>query len=88
MKQPSAAVLAAHKRSMHNRGELARSRECGCFYFGSVFAPSMVSECIDNDDTALCPRCGIDSVIGDKSGFPITVEFLNSMRDRWFGEEC
>lgn len=88
MKQPSAAVPAVHKRSMHNREELARSRECGCFYCGRVFAPSMVSEWVDNDDTALCPGCGIDSVLGDKSGFPIAVEFLNSMRDHWFSEEC
>ncbi|MFL0243297.1 hypothetical protein [Mycobacterium sp. SMC-17] len=34
--------------------------------------------------TALCPGCGIDSVIGDQSGYPITSEFLNAMRLRWF----
>ena len=28
--------------------------------------------------------CCIDSVIGDKSGFPITEEFLKTMRDYWF----
>jgi acetone carboxylase gamma subunit len=35
--------------------------------------------------TALCPYCGIDSVIGDKSGFPITKEFLEKMYQHWFG---
>ena len=34
--------------------------------------------------TALCPKCGIDSVIGDNSGYPITTEFLQQMRKRWF----
>ena len=34
---------------------------------------------------ALCPSCGIDSVIGDASGFPITEEFLVAMEARWFG---
>jgi len=36
------------------------------------------------DQTALCPRCGIDAVIGSKSGFPITTEFLETMKTHWF----
>jgi hypothetical protein len=31
-----------------------------------------------------CPRCGIDSVIGDQSGFPITPEFPERMKRYWF----
>ena len=34
--------------------------------------------------SALCPRCGIDSVIGADSGYPITVEFLTRMKEHWF----
>ena len=34
--------------------------------------------------TALCPYCGIDSVIGDSSGFPTTTEFLSKMKSYWF----
>jgi hypothetical protein len=30
--------------------------------------------------TALCPRCGIDAVIGSASGYPITQDFLQRMR--------
>ena len=37
--------------------------------------------------TAICPHCGVDSVIGEKSGFPITQEFLKAMHKRWFGKE-
>ena len=36
------------------------------------------------DGTALCPYCGIDSIIGESSGYPITAEFLKSMHERWF----
>jgi hypothetical protein len=50
--------------------------------------PSLVSEWLDevNDvgTTAMCPRCGIDSVIGAASGFPISAEFLGAMRGYWF----
>lgn len=30
------------------------------------------------------PYCGIDSVIGEHSGYPITREFLEQMRQYWF----
>jgi hypothetical protein len=43
-----------------------------------------IEEWIDpNDDTALCPYCDIDSVIGDASGYEITEEFLRKMNDHW-----
>jgi len=33
----------------------------------------------------MCPECGIDSVIGDASGFPIADEaFLKRMHSIWF----
>jgi hypothetical protein len=35
----------------------------------------------------MCPRCGIDSVLGDRSGFPISAEFLGEMHRYWFTEE-
>lgn len=38
----------------------------------------------DRRQTALCPCCGIDSVLGDFSGFPITTEFLQEMNETWF----
>ena len=34
--------------------------------------------------TALCPYCGVDSVLGSASGYSITVEFLTRMREYWF----
>lgn len=39
---------------------------------------------IDWRGTALCPYCGIDSVIGESSSFPITPEFLKAMHRYWF----
>jgi hypothetical protein len=34
------------------------------------------------EQSAMCPKCGIDSVIGSDSGYPITVEFLRRMKER------
>ena len=81
---------AAHDRSSNNREELVRSEICGCFYCVATFSPSLIKEWIterSGEQTAVCPRCGIDSVIGDASGFPITTGFLTEMRDHWFGPD-
>jgi hypothetical protein len=32
----------------------------------------------------MCPKCGIDSVIGNRSGYPIDKAFLEAMRSHWF----
>ena len=78
-------VEAAHSCSMYNMKQIKRSKVCGCFYCGKIFAPDEVSGWINEGcGTALCPYCGIDSVIGDASGYPITEEFMRKMHERWF----
>ena len=82
-------VRDAHAHSSNHRAELVRSAQCGCFYCCAAFPPSEVLAWVDEDangegQTALCPRCGIDSVIGDASGFEIRVAFLETMRKHWF----
>jgi hypothetical protein len=76
---------AAHKHCTNNRPELAKSTVAGCFYCLAVYEPAMIDEWIDQaEDTAICPKCSIDSVIGDAAGFPIDEEFLAAMHERWF----
>ncbi len=85
-------LRTAHEAARFNREILARDSKCGCFYCLRVFSPSEIEEwCPELDDgeevTAICPYCGIDSVIGESSGFPITQDFMQSMNRRWFGKE-
>jgi hypothetical protein len=83
--------VQAHQHSMRNRDELLLSERCGCFYCGAIFSPEEVEEWVDEDQgvaqTALCPRCGIDAVIGSKSGYPMTTHFLGIMKIRWFEKD-
>jgi hypothetical protein len=50
-----------------------------------------VKEWVDEEkgigQTALCSRCGIDAVIGCKSGYPITADFLGIMKIHWFQKD-
>ena len=72
---------------MVNEQEVRRSAKCGCFHCEEVFSAVEVNAWLDdrNGRTALCPHCGIDSVIGDAAGYPATdAGFLRSMPDHYF----
>lgn len=78
-------IMAAHKFCTDNKEDLQKDTRCGCFYCLKVFSPSEIMNYIaDTKGTAICPYCGVDSVIGEHSGFPITIEFLSKMKDYWF----
>lgn len=76
--------IEAHKHCGNHRDKLKNDKICGCFYCLSIFSPEEIHQWIDNQQTALCPYCSIDSVIGESSGYPITKEFLEKMRKHWF----
>ena len=81
--QPPDAILA-HKRCTRHRAELKASSLCGCFYCFATFLTAEIMEWTDDGETACCPKCGIDSVIGSASGYPIRSEFLRRMHEYWF----
>jgi len=83
-----ADLESAHRQSSNHRDEVLRSHFCGCFYCKQTFPPSEIEKWTDEVDgigtTALCPRCGIDSVIGAVSGIDLSPDFLHEMYDYWF----
>jgi hypothetical protein len=74
----------AHKRSFRNRPEIEASAKCGCFYCGKSFAPNEIANWVDDSQTALCPKCGIDAVLGSGSGLSISKQVLDEMNGYWF----
>ena len=75
----------AHKYCTNNKEDLRNDLVCGCFYCLEIFCPTEITEWIpDTKGTAVCPYCGVDSVIGENSGFPITKDFLTEMNRYWF----
>ena len=87
---PESVLKDAHKRSFRNQEAMNGSELAGCFYCCKVYAPSQVKEYVrENCDgrTAICPKCGIDSVLGSVSGYPLTAEFLEAMHEYWFERE-
>ncbi len=78
--------VKAREYSAHNRQYLTNDQACGCFFCLRMFNANEIVWPDDADDTAMCPYCGIDAVVGQSSGIPITKQFLKSMREYWFTE--
>lgn len=81
-------IKLAHKRSINHRNEIVQSDLCGCFNCLYIFAPNEIDHWIDKNElgvgqTAMCPKCSVDTVLGDKSNYPITFDFLTSMKRYW-----
>lgn len=82
-----ATLRAAHRASMRHRARIEASLRCGCFCCFCCFAgfaPAEIDEWTDDGETALCPRCGIDAVLGDAGDFAPDAAFLQAMHRRWF----
>ena len=78
-------IILAHAFSSNNKPMLEKDNKCGCFYCLEIFNPSEISDWVtDTQGTAICPYCGVDSVIGESSEYPITTEFLKAMQKHWF----
>ena len=79
---PTAAQLnynEAFKRASRHRAEVEASEQCGCFSCFRTFPPSTITRWIDGNQTALCPKCGIDTVLGSASMHGINDTFLRRL---------
>lgn len=83
-----AELLAAHKRSSCHRDRILQSQQCGCFCCLALFPPDRITQWTDfvgeDGTTALCPHCGIDSVLDSTADQPLTEDFLRAMQTHWF----
>jgi hypothetical protein len=83
--KPVAPQLAeALKHASQHRVELEASTHCGCFFCFRTFPPLSIKSWIDAKQTALCPGCGVDSVLGNASSHRIDDAFLRKMHDQFF----
>ena len=76
-------ITSAHHHSSFHKDELLLSKKCGCFYCLALFDFNEIYDWWDYGSTASCPRCGMDTVIGSASNYPIEVIFLKAMNQYW-----
>jgi hypothetical protein len=72
-----------HRHTRANRIELEASEVCGCIACERIYFPSEIVRWVD-EETAVCPHCGVDAVVGSASGIPIMPGVLRRAHERWF----
>lgn len=75
-------VITYHKLSSKHKDRILTSTDVGCFYCCTIFKPVEVVKWIDEGTTALCPYCGIDSVLPYVK--PSDEDLLKKMYRYWF----
>ena len=75
-----------HSHTIRNRQEIDQSEYCHCISCIKSYPSPIVMDYIKEGtvETALCPYCGIDAVIGDACGLEINQEILTALNKRWF----
>lgn len=76
-----------YQQSYANEEQIRHSTQCGCFFCESLFdSATVIDFCQEDGDkrTALCPHCGMDTVIGDSTGISITPELLHQLNQQYF----
>lgn len=56
-------IEKASNKAIYNALKINPNMVCSCYYCLSKYRGSEVNEYVDDGKTALCPVCGIDSVL-------------------------
>lgn len=85
-------IKQAHKATIFHEKGIFASSVCTCFYCGYQFDPhnekdlEWWDETNPKGKTLVCPMYGIDCIVGDASGFPVTdTDFIMICSEVWFG---
>ena len=80
----SDVCATAKTHSSQHRVEIEASGRCACFFCFRTFRSTEIKAWIDANQTALCPSCGVDSVIGSASKQRLDDAFLRGMHQHFF----
>jgi len=76
-----ALIREAPMNAMKNRNRI--NGRCGCFKCLALFKDEEIKEWTDQNQTALCPKCGTDTVLCDEGSIGI----LETIMKHWFSKE-
>ena len=73
-----------HTYCSHNRNNIMLADKCYCFHCKMAMDHEEIVDYIDNGQTALCPKCGIDAIIPDSIDESLDDEIIAQMHEYWF----
>lgn len=73
-----------YQYSTRHKKSILESPYAGCFFCKTLVPTRDITEWVHEDQTAICPKCGVDSLLPDNQYFPITPELLQIMYEEYF----
>ena len=89
-------LLAAYRHLSNNHAQIEASTVCGCCHCVRLFKPQeivgwtgLTVETFNDPraiaaQTAMCPHCGSEAVLGDGCGLSVNGHLLARMNEAWF----
>lgn len=84
MKISAQQLYSAIEYATSNVEALRESEQAACYYCMKIYSALEVVEFIPEENTAICPKCGIDSVLPGTCGIEFSEENLNIINDYYF----
>jgi TPR repeat protein len=80
---------AIKRRTSDNEIEILKSKTCSCLFCRQTYDARKVSDWVNDERgvTAICPECGMDAVVGDGGGEPLSHEELKELNLAYYGED-
>ena len=82
--EKEAQLKKLHTYSVHNRDRIAVSSKCYCFHCKAIMESREILRFADNGQTAICPKCSIDSILPDSIDEPLDKTIIVEMNEYWF----
>lgn len=76
-------IKKAPMYAFKNKEAVAISQICGCYNCLNVISVKDIEFWTDDDETALCPKCTLDTLIAGSLGIQLDRETLQKIRDHW-----
>lgn len=70
--------------AMKNKSIINLSNQVGCFHCEKIVDKTKIENYTDSGQTAICPLCNVDSLIGDACGFEINEQILSQANKFWY----
>lgn len=82
--EKEALLKKLHTYSVYNRNLIAVAGKCYCFHCKATVNGREIVRYADQGQTAICPKCGIDSIIPDSIDENVNEETIAEMNEYWF----
>lgn len=77
-------IKKAPMYSFKNKEAVSASQICGCYNCLNIINTNDIEFWTDDDETALCPNCTLDTLIAESFQVQLDKETLQKIRDHWF----